>query len=96
MHYFLISERAAIANSKLNPYNQDDIEDWLADYNRLYFCNGPFWGTIEFETIDEEIHLYKCSMINDYKIYFQGKALTECIRFKNQYDEYLEEHGVIR
>ena len=85
IEYFKIAEKAQTALQKLNKYNEDDIEDWLIDYNRLFYCNSAFWGSF-FDLVDEETHLYK--MHGHKNIYLLGHEITDCIEFGKEFNHY--------
>lgn len=84
--FYLMGTKAQEALTDLNPYNEDDIEDWLHDYNRLYFCNSIFWPSFPFELVDSENHLYQIKRQSTY--YLQGKEITACIEFGQLYTKY--------
>src|SRR5690606_16334256 len=40
IEYYKIGPKTKAALHNLNPYHEDDIEDWLIEHDRLYYCNG--------------------------------------------------------
>lgn len=89
IEYYKLGSKAKAALQNLYPYNDDDIEDWLIDYNRLFYCNGIFWGSF-FELIDEKSHLYKFKT-NEFTSFFQGEEITDCIEFGEKYKLFEQE-----
>lgn len=82
--------KARMALKNFNPYNEDDLIDWLIDYNRLLYCE-MMGKKDSFTLVDEENDLYQLKT-ELYTFYVQGVEITECIRFCELYQNYEKIH----
>src|SRR5690606_21087568 len=86
IEFYKIGPKAGEALQQLNIYNADDIEDWLIEYNRLFYCNGILCGSF-FEIIDGKSHLYRFKS-EEFTAFLQGSEITDCIEFGESYSFY--------
>lgn len=91
-NFFFLGFKAQAALQNFNPYNEDDIEDWLIDYNRLRYTHGLLWESFSFKLVDENSYIYKQN-IESFTIYLQGKEISDCIVFINTYEEWQDRFG---